>query len=274
MATHTPRRSKAPVQDGKSILQNPAGSSFLTRLPAEMRNEVYKQLLLQSEPITVMNPEDMRRFQYNIMAKRSHWSFSAPQEECEKLMRLGDQFATEFRLGAGISLLRTCRQVCSEAGDILYKANTFTIYHPFPKEDRYDVDDLMDFSAQWMIALGSQLSRLRHVEIDIGVHGWCEGGVPILQLAKAVWSVSVQQLHVSFTRGDASSLVLSDCTNIQSFRSIDRLNAIFNALVMKDALGLRRYAASEHLLSHIFIGSRGPSGHVIFPYTKTKERSP
>ncbi|KAL8768298.1 MAG: hypothetical protein Q9209_005437 [Squamulea sp. 1 TL-2023] len=148
-----------------SIHENPtnAGNSLRSRLPLELRRKIYSYalgapeinclIILPSNELLAVREtyaqtrhvivDTWSKFSY----KRQFWTFFDPDR---------------------LALLRTCRQVYTEAVDIFYQVNTFVIKHPYVLERfactvRYQ-----------------QFNQIRHLDISVTVfaRAWmssCEG---------------------------------------------------------------------------------------------------
>jgi hypothetical protein len=160
---------------GMSRPRDPDEPSLLTTLPVELRLQIYEYLFLQDKPIVVQ--------------KDSKWVDNATTEalECECLYGMSDEdlypqwvedesetsdsedsiqvpeepFSTAGGINAGFGLLGSCRQIYTEAIDVLYSKNAFTL----PLESCC-LFIRVETTVQWMLTLGSNIPRLRRVYIQ------------------------------------------------------------------------------------------------------------
>jgi hypothetical protein len=108
---------------------NPGQPSFLTTLPAELRNEVYKWLFHRDEPIIYTGSRSWRDPYF--YRDYDHEEIMAPHElkemEEEKKKEKERLSTAPHDMGPSIAILRVCRQVYHEAVGVLYSNNTFLI---------------------------------------------------------------------------------------------------------------------------------------------------
>jgi hypothetical protein len=120
---YRPRPASIVITKGVS---QPAteGPSFLTVLPAELRNEVYGSLLKRDEPIIYIGSRtaDEPDFVSGLSDSEDDQDASELTEEETAIL-----CAPTHDVGPSVALLLTCRQVYHEAVGILYGANDFLI---------------------------------------------------------------------------------------------------------------------------------------------------
>ncbi|KAF1993942.1 hypothetical protein P154DRAFT_587466 [Amniculicola lignicola CBS 123094] len=117
-----------------SVPADPSAASFL-RFPAEIRNDIYRLLYDFSSPIFI-------------------YPSGNPWKNVRKKTPI-----------PGISLLSSCRQIHHESASILYSENTFTLKFG----SGYRSDYIAPYSsaiAGWFQNIGTQLSRVRNVELE------------------------------------------------------------------------------------------------------------
>jgi hypothetical protein len=216
------------------VVSNPAdptAPSFLTSLPAEIRNMIYAFAFTTKEPIPLSEKDPKSS---EISSIESH------------------------ELGLVVPFLRTCRQVYWEATPILYGDNTWLFTRP---PDVCDKDyHQMQWAPKWMmVTIGSNLDFIKRIIIDVG--GTCPMDCPrsiplqdILPLAtvywwKKCWSGEDDEFEIAFQDRTKDPNESPDAYSLLS--SAEFLNNVFKSLVVDDSLNLRRYAQFQRLLGGI-----------------------
>jgi hypothetical protein len=184
------------IQRGASQPATRVGPSFLTTLPSEIRNEVYKWLFERNEPIIY----DGCRSEYERLHMRDN--FVHPALSYEELMI---SQKPSHDLGPGISLLRSCRQVYFKVVGILHGANSFLVSANLFQHNI----QMTQFrtAAEFLTSLGSQLDLLREFVIDITplCPGDClrnsvgDGLIDILPIVRILWTWPGVASRVSLT---------------------------------------------------------------------------
>jgi hypothetical protein len=241
---------------------DPGVPSFLTILPAEIRNSVYEILFKRDEPVLLHNTEAYHEKcpqEFHMTA----YEFKYFHETFESEIGQDEEF--RHNLQEGLSLLRSCRQIYHEAAGILYGQNAFIISRAL---DRHDEDDqygegIHDFynyhqftyAPRWLSGLGSQIALLKNVVIDMD--GSCPSSCElhldrfnVLPLLRILWKYPEHAHTITFAHtGRKVSHHVND-TNLETRNGgLPQLfTRLFQALVTEDALNLRRCTRHDRLL--------------------------
>jgi hypothetical protein len=155
------------IRNNASQSIDPNEPSFLTTLPAELRNEVYKWLFHRDEPIIYTGswiqqrePEFVERYLDSDDEDDSNSTEDKPTHEELALLR-----KPPHDIGPVVGVLRTCRQVYHEAVGVLYSSNSFTISADLHRHN--STMKQIYRAAQFIDWLGSQTALLKKVNIDI-----------------------------------------------------------------------------------------------------------
>lgn len=175
----------------------------------------------------------------------------------------------------------TCRQIYHEATTIFYSQNTFAVTRPRcspwnggPEHD--DGGQLFTDGADWILSLGSRLSKLTSITLDL--NALCmmhQGNLELLPLLRALWnrnwtgklefkSASVMQIHERRCeeRGKAPGIGKNpDLTTI---------NGMIASLV-RDDLDIRKHVWA---LGHVAFHCSRLDGLVLFPLNRKVRCSP
>jgi hypothetical protein len=261
---------------------DPDTPSFLTNLPAEIRNAVYEVLFKRDEPVLLHNaeayhtiepPRDIYAAPYTRpdFMKDFHTTFEA---------EIGRDEEFRHNLANSMPLLRSCRQIFHEAVGMLYGQNTFIISRALGRHDCNEDDDDIDHRAYhqftyapiWLSSIGSQIMFVKKVIIDmdgscpIGCWGQLEE-FDLLPLLRIYWKYPHQAAAITFAHTGRHVLHhpddgLSDPSSADLATSFTR---IFDALVRHDELELQRYAKHERLLKEVIIQLQEPAeGYMTF----------
>ncbi|KAL8816523.1 MAG: hypothetical protein Q9191_008316, partial [Dirinaria sp. TL-2023a] len=139
-ATGTPL---LPVQRAYLIQKD---SMFFSKLPLELRLEIYQYLLLAPE---VINP-DQRQLALKISKSQTHWLITSDYDELD------------------VALVRTCRASVYETYPILYGQNVFSFARP-QEMHRFQfqgLDPEKDFGTDVVAGSAGRHSLLRHVSLN------------------------------------------------------------------------------------------------------------
>jgi hypothetical protein len=126
------------------------GPSFLTVLPAELRNEIYGWLLKRDEPIIYIGRREAEEPRFMPKFLENDEEVSQCTEEEAVALR-----TPSHDIGPSVAVLRTCRQMYHEAVGILYGANSFLVSSSLVTHNLH-MDQF--WTAQWFLrSLGTQL---------------------------------------------------------------------------------------------------------------------
>jgi hypothetical protein len=263
--------------------------SLLTTLPPEIRNEVYRWLLVREEPIIYdgcrsdreREPSFDRDYQFD-----RYYDY----DEMESSRELSQEELTILRqpshdIGSCVPLLRSCRQIYFEAVGILYSANSFLISaNPYQHNEQMTQ---ISTAAEFLMSLGSQLDLLKKLVIDITPLCPTEAGcvddlytdvavqrIDVLPLLRVLWSqpkvariISLASTERNLDRRVHPHFHQDDLVhNIQPLF----LNEIIRALGCDDALGIMSYARFERLLSRVYVCTTLERGWVVHPMPSRK----
>ena len=283
-----PKAASSPV--------DPEKASFLTKLPAEMRNIIYELLFKKDEPVLLHNtkafhPKEPTQLEWphaEDYSRHKRIYFETYEEDAG----LDEEFSHNFC--DGINLLLTCRQLHNEASGVLYSQNTFIISRVLGRHDFTDrygplqYDNLEYFppmyAARWLSSLGSQVGLLHKVIIDIDamcpLHcAYSMKEYNLLPLIHFMWSNPMGKNVVTFgqsgrvldhTRFQPRDLPEEETCPVHRANTLNNLLAVF---VNKDTLRLRRFHTFNRLLQSIEIPNASEEGYVTFkspyrpPYT-------
>jgi hypothetical protein len=245
--------------------------SLLTTLPPEIRNEVYRWLLVREEPIIYdgcrsdreREPSFDRDYQFD-----RYYDY----DEMESSRELSQEELTILRqpshdIGSCVPLLRSCRQIYFEAVGILYSANSFLI-SANPYQHNEQMTQIFT-AAEFLMSLGSQLYLLKKLVIDITplcpTEAGCVDGlytdvavqrIDVLPLLRVLWSqpkvariISLASTERNLDRRVHPHFHQDDLVhNIQPLF----LDEIIRALGCDNTLGIMSYARFERLLSRVY----------------------
>lgn len=171
-----------PPNEIPKTLSSPAIAgkpSFLTTLPAEVRNCVYEVLFKRSQHILLHNADA-----YN--PQHPGWVRCGNDERFREALLIHDEDLERNRLqeddfkhdlGGGLALLLSCRQVYHKCAGVLYGGNTFVISRALHRRDSPDVEEVTHlhnkdynqfvFAPIWLSNIGSHIKLVQNVFIDI-----------------------------------------------------------------------------------------------------------
>ncbi|KAF2820401.1 hypothetical protein CC86DRAFT_374560 [Ophiobolus disseminans] len=266
-----------PIPKTMSSPADPDGPSFLTNLPPEMRNAVYEILFKRDGTVLIHNAD----IYYANSPNRSTFE-RGEKYRAERLDRFDELFdentggAVEFAhcFESVLNLFLTCRQIYHESIGILYGENVFVFSRAqYPRgmdAVDWEVDNLkahpylpLNFAPKWFSGIGSHLSLLTKVSIDTDAicpttYGGGGYRIDILPLALCLWRNPDLSRILQFA---ATERISTEPTNaiVQTYAHsrhiINRaplLHRMVDAIVMKDALGLKRYAKYSRILSSVY----------------------
>ncbi|KAI4640450.1 hypothetical protein J4E93_008656 [Alternaria ventricosa] len=240
---------------------DPSAVSFLTTLPAEIRNCVYELLFKREDPVLLHNADVYHASHPFRGALEDYYS------EYEDGVGKDEAFRHDFH--EGLALLSSCRQIHDEASGILYGGNTFIFSRLFDEEDCDELNSheeysQVDYAAKWLNEIETQFNRLKKVVIDVNAtccEGLCADSdvFEFLPLLRFVWKNPDSLKIISF--GSASGALY---THEPTFEAADRdgepwvdrarmFNNLLTAFAVHDVLDIRKYAFSNHLMSEIRI---------------------
>lgn len=258
-------RSKPPIIEITQSTSQPAdpdAPSFLTTLPAEIRNAVYKILFERDDPIEILDQEEQISYPAWLEADFNVSDDEEPDEELEQEAATYMNWKS-YDFDRGLNLLRTCRQVYWEAIGTLYGANTFCVTAP---EHRHN-SDLFQIrtAADFVESIGTHMFLITELSIDLGRFcPWSchqEIDVDISPLLRILWSRPSIMSRVSFTAGKSRlSPEIHDeyVGEVEPSVCATRMNQIIRALASTDQLNLRPYARFERLSRSIDVSVNYP----------------
>ena len=281
------------VSQGATIVQpmqvtsHPADPSrpSVLELPAEIRNAIY-ELLFENDGFVFLHNADAffprapdlddydddggprclcESCQYEGISHyerdRSAWA-AAMNKDAEDLKFLEAKWA--HGLSDGLSILRSCRQIWSEAAGVLYGHNTFAFSR---HTDRHDINYLtnryrawyapgfydnkrynqLNYSARWMSSIGDHYRFLRKVVIDTDAmcpsHCRWVADFDVLPLLRVMWAHPEARCEIVF---ESTGRVLSAHPNDARAPGVvpEDLNTLLHTLGKEDMLGLRHVSRS------------------------------
>jgi hypothetical protein len=246
-------RVKPPIIEITQSTSQPADPdtpSFLTTLPAEIRNAVYAILFKRDKPIEILDKAYQREYPSWIDDGDISDEEAAELEAASCIMRKTHDF------GQGINLLRTCRQVCWEAVGTLYSGNSFCVT---VAEHRHNTDFFqIPTAAKFIQSIGTHVFFIEEISIDVSrvCPPQCRESryEDFLPLARVLWSRPSVAHRVKFTTGEYHlHSKVHDQSDYEDTLEIcvARLNRILRALCVTDQLQLRRYSRFERLIEYI-----------------------
>ena len=267
-------RTPTPIQfpDHVSRPADVSKPSFLTKLPAEIRNMVYDVLYHRDEPVLLHDGTAYREQLFHSL-QDAQGIYENVEGEGIGLRRLPahnvENYVRDDEFDHGyagcMSLLRTCRQVYHEAAGTLYGSNKF-LFSRVLDQECHGLYDQTKSAVKWITSIGSQISLVSKILIDADAlcPATCHmayGHQDILPLLRIVWA----------NPGSASKIVyahtgrkLDDAVhphpmgNVQPnvFRiPIQVRNNLLQTLGYQDALDLKRYVRFERVLPSILVSN-------------------
>ena len=230
---------------------NPESASLLAIAP-EIRNQIYGYLLVEDQPIKVFVDSN----DDESASKTSSFSGSP-------------------------AIFQTCRQIYHEAVGVLYGHNVFQFNYKILSDKYNTVLSPVETCDQWMQDIGSCLSELRDVAINMDmpkrstksrrrhrdmVDNFYEFAVieiKILPLLDVFWNGVARDLSVEFE--------WSGETKDSSFHDLcldaERLTQVLSDLGKMDTLNLKR---QRPLLSEVGVNADGRRGTICYRSTRSK----
>jgi hypothetical protein len=286
----------SPIREGSSLPADPEATSFLL-LPAELRNEIYHLALVLSEPLVISVGGLYRRsYRYpdrDIWLARigddySKWASDCSMDHVDLIIHEDlDDYSLTRRAGPGNGLFATCRQVYSEATSVFFARNTFEISKP-NKDWSYQrwrgasdaPSAYIADGADWLISLGSQLTKLSRVVVDLDAlprgrsnytiyqsYEIANGCLDIVDLLRVLWN---RHVNVQFSSARRMSLdgVGGHQDDVTSHTRITKDEAqslgILVRSLQRDDLGIRKNA---RVICHVCVHRSGRRGFVVFRST-------
>jgi hypothetical protein len=157
------------ISDSLSQSENPDEPSFLTNLPAELRNGVYEILFLHDEPIVLRDPDDCKVLAVWRDGDSLYDGDVEVGEEDDKEKEVMKRQTAPItpNICSAMSLLFTCRQVYNEAIGYLYSENRFVM--SVPGHTYNDDMDQVLWTAKWLGMIGSQFGMyISESDVDSG----------------------------------------------------------------------------------------------------------
>ncbi|KAI4957950.1 hypothetical protein J4E86_005090 [Alternaria arbusti] len=256
-----PKRSRIAEACSGSVA--PDVPSLLTIAP-ELRNQIYEYLLVDPNPITIENAEDISnqiaRIKRTRIRKTSNFSGSS-------------------------AILRTCRQVYHEAVGILYSRNSFRFqYHlRFQDEAAVEIDSPLEVCTGWIDDVDSCLPRLRTITINMDVpmipaesrdYGFDKDvrecsrqRINILPLLDVFWNSDTRNTSVIFESfenlvNDAPDD--SDSESGETELDVASVTNVLSELGGKDSLDLKK---TRRFLGSVYVDAAGSQGTIVYRST-------
>ncbi|KAL6708820.1 hypothetical protein ACN47E_002227 [Coniothyrium glycines] len=267
------------IVNGPSHPIDPEAPSFLTTLPPEVRNIVYKILFHRGDVLIhntgAYHAEEPSRADY-AEEEEFHWRMSRYYDHVENEIGADCEFNHKFHLG--LPLLRTCRQIFHESASILYGGNKFIIsrttsLHDFDCEDFHDSKAYcqLTYGPVWLSRLGSLLQFLRSVSIDVdalcppacSMSMMVNQEVELLPLLRIIWRNLGSPCRIGFVR---TGRTIHGHLNQKSYLSdkLEALNNILQSFGVRDTLKLKQYAGSSRLVDSITVSESMAKGNIAF----------
>ncbi|KAH5328892.1 hypothetical protein HBI82_026590 [Parastagonospora nodorum] len=135
--------------------------SFLTTLPAELRNNVYIWLFARDDP-TIYTGPGRRDREPDFFSKFNDNYDEMPSFTPEEGVCLR---RPSHDLGPSVAMLRTCRQIFHEAVGVLYSGNKIIVSVNLNNHNLFmrQFDDAREF----LYSIGMQVAHVKEIEIDI-----------------------------------------------------------------------------------------------------------
>jgi hypothetical protein len=231
---------------------NDPGAASLLGIPPELRNQIYEYLLVNYEPITMVN-------------------------------EVGDDDDTTSRVSNFVgssAIILTCRQIYHEALGILYGQNVFRFQYSvqYQKYFVFLITSPVETCTKWVEDIGSCLSGLRTVTIDISVpklHGDyheferdsyqnTQDHMPILRLLDIIWNDIASNISIKFEHTHETGRYVRFPVDIASEVLDVKCEGITNILYelgKMDCLGLK---GTRRLLREVYVDASGIRGTIIY----------
>jgi hypothetical protein len=279
---NTPPPVPIHIRKGASQLADQESPSFLTTLPPEIRNEVYRWLLVREEPIIYDGCHSDREREPSIY-RDYRFDQGYDYDEIEaKSLPLSEEELRSLRepshdIGSCVPFLRSCRQIYFEAVGILYSANSFLISANLHQHN--EKMNQISTAADFLVSLGTQLDLLKKLVIDItplcpeecadGIQNVDTEQIDILPIIRVLWSQPkvAQVISLTSTGRNLDRRVHPFYHEDDLKHSIRPrlLNGIIQAIGRNDTLNLMRYGRFERLLSNIWVRRNLDWGWIVHP---------
>jgi hypothetical protein len=262
------------IQKGASQPSNQDSPSFLTTLPPEIRNEVYKWLLVREEPIIYdgCRSDRERGPCFDFDYSESDDGRELTEEELSTIRK------PSHDIGPCLPLLRSCRQIYFEAVGILYGANSFLV-SANPYQHNKTMTQIYT-AANFLTSLGSQLHLLKELTIDITplCPEDCAGTsrfsvdaeqIDVLPIVRILWFQPkvAQIVSLASTGRNLDKRVHPYHTRAQLVHNIQPLllHGVIRSLGSKNSLGIMQYGRFERLLSRVWVRRNLDWGWTVHP---------
>ncbi|KAI8933697.1 hypothetical protein NX059_009415 [Plenodomus lindquistii] len=251
------------IQKTLSAPADPGEPSFLTTLPAEIRNMIYEIMFKRDGHVLLHNSaayHDKKPHRHPTTSQADH------ENDLEAFYRNYEQDicnAREFRHGFHhhVAVLLACRQVYHEAVGVLYGQNFFMFARAHRSCNRnFSYSYLSSsYADAWLSGLGSQAELLRGVVIDMDT--MCSSqylnliSIDLLPLARHIWSRPTLGSVIKF--GNSGRLSAKYHVDHKTFTGslvaehAELLNNTLIALCVDDQLKLKRYNTFSRLLGYM-----------------------
>ncbi|CAN9219640.1 unnamed protein product [Alternaria alternata] len=228
------------------------GAVSLLGIPPELRNQIYEYLLVDPQSVTI-------------------------EAEVDNDDTIGG--VSDF---AGSSaIIHTCRQIYHETLGILYGRNVFRFQYSVQREHPEDcqIVNSAKTCTKWVENIGSCLSGLRTVTIDIGpeIRGdyvsetdmleEFEGDLAILQLLDIIWNDIASDISIKFEHSNRTTRYIPYADTKMSEvldEKCKELTNILHEVGKKNCLGLKE---TRRLLRKVYVNESGIGGTIIYQGT-------
>jgi len=242
--------------------------SFLTSLPAEIRNEIYGWLFKRNDPIIYIGHGGACELDFvRSISDDDEETLQYTEAELVVLSQ------PSHDIGPASAMLRTCLQIYREAVGILYSANVFHISSSLTHHNT-DMDQFT-IAEKFLDGLGSQLYLIKYITIDISplCHPDCEVDlsaqqrIDILPLLRLKWfypSVDIRLIHTGRRIDPRVHWWDEDSTRIISAQVLDDLA---KAIGMEDRFSLKTFARFERLIENVLMSRELDFGSITYGST-------
>lgn len=229
------------------------GAASLLGIPSELRNQIYEYLLVNRPPVNI-----------NAKIDAGH----------KKIGRVSN-------FAGSSAIIHTCRQIYHEALGILYGQNIFhfqySVQHEYP--GNCHIVSSVKTCTKWVENIGSCLSELRTVTIDVGepyVQDECllesemyildvfQVNTLILQLLDIIWNDIANDISIKFEyiNGSSQHMPPLSIKELEVFNGkCEEVTKILHELGKKNCLGLKE---TRRLLRQVYVDTSGIRGTIIY----------
>ncbi|CAN9314877.1 unnamed protein product [Alternaria sp. RS040] len=252
-----PLPEPAPSRIAQEYLRSDdPGAASLLGIPPELRNQIYEYLLVNPRSVTI----------------------GAELGDDDTIARVSD-------FSGSSAIIHTCRQIYHETLGILYGQNAFRFQYSVQYESTYAniIADPVKICRQWVKDIGSCLSALRTVTIDMNVpqapHNLTaleldiagyedfHATMSILGLLDICWHKIASNISIEFesTGKTRQSFHYSDVRELKEpFIDFKCITKVLFQLGKNDSLGLK---GTRHLLQQVSVDPGGIQGTIQYRQT-------